>query len=147
MLLMAIVGGLSYGNIDLNIGDTQEEPNEGIWRSLKNSLRLATGSGVSLSAIIGSIIYILTNPFNGIIAGLFFFFAGFFPGIVVGGGFPVVQHFVLRVLLYFRENVPLNYPKLLNHAVYHIFLLRVGGGYIFIHRLLLDYLASRKPNV
>lgn len=96
----------------------------------------------------GWIISILTNSADGRIAGLLFLFAGLGAGIDLGGGFPAIQHFILRILLWRMESVPLmNYPKFLNRAVYHIFLLRVGSGYIFIHRLLLDYLASRNLSV
>jgi hypothetical protein len=59
------------------------------------------------------------------------------------GGFPVVQHAVLRVLLWIYEGVPLRYPDVMRRAEHHIFLRRVGSGFIFIHRLLLEHFASR----
>jgi hypothetical protein len=36
----------------------------------------------------------------------------------------------------------LNYVKFLDYAEERIFLRKIGGGYIFIHRLLQDYFAA-----
>ncbi|MFQ5409627.1 MAG: hypothetical protein ACE5FI_14555, partial [Anaerolineales bacterium] len=54
----------------------------------------------------------------------------------------VVKHYTLRVLLWRAGSVPGNVADFLDHAVELIFLRRVGDGYIFIHRLLLEYFAS-----
>jgi hypothetical protein len=64
------------------------------------------------------------------------------------GGSAYVQHFVLRFLLWCTRAVPFNYPRFLDYADSRILLRKVGGGYIFIHRLLLEYFASLegKPN-
>jgi DNA polymerase III delta prime subunit len=67
------------------------------------------------------------------------------PALAVGlscGGAAYVQHFVLRFLLWWARSVPFNYPRFLDYAAERIFLLKVGGGYIFIHRLLLEYFAD-----
>ena len=58
------------------------------------------------------------------------------------GGAAYVQHFVLRFLLWRARCVPFNYPRFLDYAVERILLRKVGGGYIFVHRLLLDYFAT-----
>lgn len=58
------------------------------------------------------------------------------------GGLDMIQHFVLRLILWYQGHTPRNYHKFLNYAVDHIFLQKVGGGYIFIHRLLLEHFAS-----
>jgi hypothetical protein len=36
----------------------------------------------------------------------------------------------------------LNYPPFLDYAAERILLRKAGGGYIFVHRLLLEYFAS-----
>jgi hypothetical protein len=38
--------------------------------------------------------------------------------------------------------MPWNYPRFLDYAAERILLRKVGGGYIFTHRLLLDYMAT-----
>ena len=67
------------------------------------------------------------------------------PALAVGlscGGAAYVQHFVLRFLLWCTRSTPFNYPRFLDYAAERILLRKVGGGYIFVHRLLLEYLAS-----
>jgi len=38
--------------------------------------------------------------------------------------------------------MPWNYPRFLDYAAKRILLRKVGGGYMFVHRLLLEYFAS-----
>jgi hypothetical protein len=54
------------------------------------------------------------------------------------GGLDVVQHYVLRLLLYLSGAIPWNYARFLDHCVERILMYRVGGGYIFYHGLLQD---------
>ena len=77
-------------------------------------------------------------------------------GLAVGlycGGAAYMQHFVLRFMLWCTRYIPFNYPRFLDYAAERILLRKVGGGYIFIHGLLLEYFASeeksdlRKPSV
>ncbi len=66
-------------------------------------------------------------------------------GLIIGlakGGFACIQHVILRLLLLRAGALPWNYPRFLDYAAERILLRKVGGGYIFIHRLLLDYFAS-----
>jgi hypothetical protein len=48
-------------------------------------------------------------------------------------------------MLWRNGSAPLNYVRFLDDAADHIFLRKVGGGYIFVHRLLLEYFASLEP--
>jgi len=67
------------------------------------------------------------------------------PALAVGlacGGAAFVQHFVLRCLLGCAGCIPFNYARFLDYAAERILLRKVGGGYIFIHRLLLEYFAG-----
>jgi hypothetical protein len=52
------------------------------------------------------------------------------------------RHYVLRVLLWRGRAIPRNYARFLDFASESILLRKVGGGYIFLHRLLLDYFAN-----
>src|SRR5207248_3403664 len=72
-------------------------------------------------------------------------FGGTINGLVVGltnGGIACLQHFTLRFLLWRSKCLPWNYPHFLYYAAEHLLLCKVGGGYIFLHRLLLDYFAD-----
>ena len=67
---------------------------------------------------------------------------GAISGLVVGlscGGAAYVEHFVLRFLLWCARCVPFNYPHFLDYATECMLLRKVGGGYIFMHRFLLEY--------
>jgi hypothetical protein len=66
---------------------------------------------------------------------------------LINGGFACVQHLVLRVLLWQTKRIPWNYPDFLDYAAGRILLRKVGGGYIFMHRLLLDYFASLETTI
>ncbi len=60
----------------------------------------------------------------------------------LNGGLSCLRHSVLRLLLWRAGSIPWNYPRFLDFAAEHILLRKVGGGYIFVHRLLLEYFAS-----
>jgi hypothetical protein len=61
-----------------------------------------------------------------------------------GGGLAVWRHSVIRFLLQRSRIFPGRAPQFLNDASARFLLRRVGGGYSFVHRLLLDHLASRE---
>jgi hypothetical protein len=61
------------------------------------------------------------------------------------GGLDVIQHLTLRAMLVRSGRVPGRYAAFLDHATRLIFLQKVGSGYIFVHRQLLDHLADAPP--
>jgi large-conductance mechanosensitive channel len=63
---------------------------------------------------------------------------------LIVGGTAVIQHSALRLILTLNNHAPLNYVRFLDHAAERILLRKVGGGYIFVHRMLLEYFASRE---
>jgi hypothetical protein len=62
------------------------------------------------------------------------------------GGLACIQHLVLRVLLWRSKALPWDLPRFLDYAAERILLRKVGGGYIFIHRLLLEYFVTLDDN-
>ena len=52
------------------------------------------------------------------------------------------EHLVLRLLLWKSGSAPLNYAAFLAHAKELLLLRQVGGGYVFVHRLLREYFIS-----
>ena len=73
-------------------------------------------------------------------------FVGLFVGLVVGlnaGGQACLKHLALRLLLVRSGSIPWNYVKFLDYAAERILLRKVGGGYTFLHRMLLEYFAVR----
>jgi hypothetical protein len=63
------------------------------------------------------------------------------------GGWPLLQHYVLRTLLCRTHTFPWHVQRFLDDARTRILLQRIGGGYSFTHRLLLDYFANLKGKV
>lgn len=64
------------------------------------------------------------------------------------GGLDVIQHYTLRFILYLKGYTPFNYVRFLDYAAEELnFLQKVGGGYIFIHRYLLEHFAAMKEPI
>lgn len=129
--------------------EVRTSPNQGIWRSARNAISvgaivvLAVGLPIGVvtrsawegykgigSLTIGLGIGVTIGSAFGIATGLFF------------GGLAFIQHFILRSILCHNGHIPWNYVRFLDHAADLIFLRKVGGGYIFVHRLLMEYFAS-----
>jgi len=162
-----MLGGLMFGligtlNACFNVQETRQrlEPNQGIHNSGRNALRLGllyalvfglllTLLGGLSGAIIGKLVGQFTfGLFGG--AGLGFVFGvsvGLSWGVWGYGGATVLKHYVLRLLLA-RQDIlpyPLSDKKLvafLDAMVDRILLRQAGGGYVFLHRLLLEYFAA-----
>lgn len=81
--------------------------------------------------------------FFGLLFGLLFAtFAGLIVGLLYGGS-TFIQHYTLRWLLYRQGSLPFrDLIPWLDHCCERLFLRRVGGGYIFIHRLLMEHFAA-----
>jgi hypothetical protein len=109
----------------------------GIGNGLGNAIR----DGISLLPWIG----LDKGLGDGWIVGLS---VGLSVGLLSGlwyGGFEVVKHYILRFMLWWNNDMPFNYIKFLDYAADRIFLQKVGGGYIFVHRLLMEHFADMYP--
>ncbi|NEO38024.1 MAG: NACHT domain-containing protein [Moorea sp. SIOASIH] len=155
--LNAPLFGLSVGIIGGPELETKTSPNQGIWKSAVNACKgwlffsvpfalLTFGVSLVITILEGftpeTLILLLFIP---IIALLSF---GMTIGLYVWlriGGITCIQHFSLRLSLYFDNCIPWNYARFLDYAADRIFLQKVGGGYIFIHRMLMEHFAEMKP--
>jgi len=152
-LAFGLAAGLAIGAFSgLTSGQVGKRmiPNQGIWQSAKNALRvglvvwLAVGLPIGLaSGLAWGLVY---GPDSGLTVGLTVGLTiGLAFGLAVGlffGGLASIQHFTLRFILYCNGYMPWSYARFLDYAAERIFLRKVGGGYIFVHRLLQDYFAS-----
>jgi hypothetical protein len=70
---------------------------------------------------------------------------GLLGGLLVGlalGGYTCLSHLALRLVLSHNSSLPLRLIPFLDYCAERIFLRKVGGGYIFVHRLLMEHFAS-----
>ena len=82
--------------------------------------------------------FLVTGLTVGLIVGLI-------SGLIIGlnrGGSAVIKHYALRLSLWLNGQTPFNLVGFLDHCTNLILLNKVGGGYIFIHRMLLEYFAA-----
>ncbi len=134
-----IVGMLGGGMAD-EIG-LKSRPNEGIWRSVRIAAQTGATGGLTISLCVWLIIR-LADPGYAVTLG---FGAGLIGGFIVSmayGGYAVLSHLVLRLILWYHGAAPWNYARFLDYAAERILLRKVGGGYIFVHRMLLEYFAN-----
>jgi hypothetical protein len=154
-LAIGLGGGLLVGLTGREVG-MRTAPNQGIRRSAQNALRVGLASALSGGVVIGiafgtSTGLSVADPDLRLFTGTAFGLAlGVAFGIVFGlaggtffGGLACIQHFLLRLLLLRNGHTPRHYAHFLDFATERIFLRKVGGGYIFIHRLLLEYFAEQ----
>ena len=63
------------------------------------------------------------------------------------GGLDFLAHYCLRFVLRRRGYIPRGYVRFLNYAATELgFLQKVGGGYVFMHRYLLEYFAGSEQS-
>ena len=147
MVLSGINGIFISGLIGKDIeNEKKTRPNIGIFKSAFYGALVGTARGLFMgfSGILLAIGSNTTVGANLSYTGCFFVWAIF--GVITGwlnyGGLTSFQHFTLRLLLWIDKLSPWNYTRFLDYATERVFLYKVGGGYMFIHRLPMDYFAS-----
>lgn len=144
ILLLGVVFGLVVGLIGgFRSADMQSKtrPNEGIRQSEKNAMIVGLGSCLVIVSVVGLVAGTAGELLAGLGVGLL---VGLVVALVVGltqGGKAVILHYILRAILTRTGRLPWRLVRFLNHCVDRILLRRVGGGYIFIHRLLQEHFA------
>jgi len=144
-LISAIFNGLSR-----EIIETKSAPNQGIWLSIRNAMFGGLVVGLICGFIVGLIAGITVGFSSGLndglyIVGVLWLIVGLILALIGAlwyGGLDVIQHYTLRLILVLQGHTPANYTRFLDYAVDRIFLQKVGGGYRFIHRLLLEHFAE-----
>jgi serine/threonine protein kinase len=159
-LVVAILSTITNQNLDDHV---RSRPNEGIRRSLLYALfGGAIGAFGSILAFILLDLYLMSvvGSFHGgnIIAGLrnglmHGWYLSLYSDLKIGligsllafllfGGLAWLQHGLLRLILWRTGELPLSPSHFLDYASRCVLLYKVGGGYIFVHRLLLEYFLS-----
>ncbi len=121
----------------------------GLKRSRHNGFRVGLAAAIGTlfltvltlctASLIGfSIPWLATLPW--IVGGVLFL--GLNAGLAYGG-FVILQYKCLRSMLYRLGLTPNEYVRFLDYAAERSLLRKVGGGYTFMHALLLDYFVKR----
>lgn len=146
-LLAGLVGGFTGRSVERKV-----HPNQGIQRSARHALIVGGGSSVTiwLLAVVAVGVSGSVEQVEGwdlvIVIGLIGLVFGMLIGPAIGlanGGYAYFSHAALRLVLGRTDVVPLAYVRFLDENAQRILLRKVGGGYSFIHRLLLDYFAKQ----
>jgi NACHT domain len=144
MLMIVLVSGFSGKQLTERL---MFSPNEGIKRSARNGLV----GGPLIGLLIGLLIVLFSGPFvepqsdvlGSVLRTELFF--GLFIGPLIGlflGLLAVAQHYTLRFWLWRARLFPWKAVSFLEDATSRVLLRRIGGGYSFTHRLLLEYFAN-----
>ena len=146
---MCLFAGGSAGALRIGlVRHHPSRPRHGIWRSARHGILY----GLILGGGIGSLAFGITHSLQfgfkfhvgfaialGISCGLnIWLFCS-----LINGGYALLQHYVLRSLLKKAGLTPGELPALLNIAVRCRLLCLVNSSFMFPHRWLLDYFASR----
>jgi hypothetical protein len=132
--IFGLVVGLSGGLVKFLTTEAVEarrRPNQGTSESAKSGFVAQL-----IFAQVGSWIDVPTYPapFFGPIVGSV--------GWLFSGGLFATRHVLVRLMLSWRGVAPLNYVSFLDYATERFFLHKVGGGYVFVHRTLMEYFVS-----
>jgi hypothetical protein len=154
LIVVSGVGGLVGGLAPQQLSDrTRLVPNEGTWRSGRRGLLLVLSAVIVMGVAAGLVFGVAGRSLLDLLYGwLFGMLLGSGAGAIFGVAFSRVggrtgiaaflQHFVLRFYLWRLKLLPWRLVDFLDEAAERVLLYRVGGNYIFVHRLLRDVLAE-----
>ncbi|HMG75696.1 MAG TPA: NACHT domain-containing protein [Pyrinomonadaceae bacterium] len=154
---VVLVGGFLVG---VAVGGLKKVSVEGRKMSFYEGLRLSAVStlriwmyvgllSVTVFWFYGSLRYLimgypLTNAMQAPLEPALFF--GLVLGLLIAfsySGLDIIYHITLRFVLSLRGRIPLRYVSFLNHLSEIKLLYRAGGGYLFVHPLVLQQLADQ----
>ena len=148
---LAPVLAVVFGLVRIDVVQPQPSPNQDIRRSLRNTLR-TTLRLLGLAALLGIILAVAWGiadrggTASGLAVGLIYGLVIILPLTLVvmltSGGAVVLQHYMLRGVLAARGVIPWRFEPFLEYAAERVLLRRVGGGYSFYHRSLMEYFAA-----
>lgn len=152
---LAAAVALTFGGLNSQIIETKSTVNQGIRLSLRNALLV--GSLFTIIYGICGLFFVIPivrsveneyfyhtdyDPLMGVGVGLGLGLSAGILGALWYGISDLIRHSILRLMLYVTGRTPLNYEGFLDYAQERIFVRKIGGSYIFIHRLLLEHFSK-----
>lgn len=149
---IGFVGGFKACKIERKV-----VPNQGIINSAKNMIiGAAIGSlviGIPLGLISADNSFhinglgVRASTINGLRDACLAMPLGAQVGGILAGGGVCIKHIILRIFIFLQGNAPCIYTRFLDYATERLFMQKVGGGYIFVHRMLLEHFSEMNtPN-
>ncbi|NEN97546.1 MAG: NACHT domain-containing protein [Moorea sp. SIO3I7] len=135
-LILGLVEGLSGAEIK-----TRNKPNQGIKESAKNIfiVSLISFPVTLLLCVLLSLVWVKNVELLSTL--IVAFGMAILMGFLVAGT-PVIQHFVLRFILWGSGSIPWDYAHFLSYATERRLIKQVGGRYRFIHDLLREHFST-----
>ena len=141
--------GLFFGGLKAGVKEMTLAPNQGIRLSARNAMYGAL-AGFAVAWIAAPVTFLALASFDDpewdSDALIFFTVGGGIVALAAAlwfGGLDVFQHYLLRFLLWCQGRLSWRCDRFLDYAATELgFLQKVGGGYMFIHRYLLEHFAA-----
>jgi hypothetical protein len=148
--LGVLLGSWVVGGRNFSLNDRRSEPNEGIRRSARNAISLGLYGGLAAGLVGATATALLGAGRSGLIVGFGAGMAGGLAGALVIGMMTGLatgisacsQHLAVRGSLVATGAAPWRYVSFLEAMAERLLLRRSGSAYLFVHRLLRDYLAD-----
>lgn len=134
MLSAAYISGVQKRELE-----TKLVPMQGIIRSFRNGLLGGIIWGTGTVVVFALLEQLQLFSWD---ASLVFIIGGTIVGFMYSGGLTCFQHFALRYVLWRTNRLPLRLVSFLDYASERVFLRKVGGGYKFVHRALMEHFAT-----
>ncbi len=151
IVISAALGGVLFGGLVGGVMskratvEARTVPNQGIRQSARNAALVGLLFGIIALAFNGALFGILAAMLaveGAVAAMLGWSLLTVLNSWLFFGGAAVVKHTLLRLILALNGHIPWNYARFLDYVAGRLLLRKVGGGYIFIHRLLLEHFAA-----
>lgn len=126
-----LISGVINGKVERRIA-----PNQGIYTSIKNGIAIGLISGFTAGMLISLSLGTRYGLLFGIIFGVNLF--------ILTGGITAFCHYNLRLILSYKDMILFDYINFLNYISKILLMKKVGGGYVFYHRMLMEHFANMK---
>ncbi len=143
-LVVALIASFTPGD-EVRTAEERTSPQQGIRSAIRRARGIGLAGGITGGLIAGLAagwVYglgLLPGVISGLIVGLV---VGLIAATASRDSRAVIRHYVLRSILHHYQHLPKDFARLLDYAVRLIILRRVGNGYIFVHRYLMEYFAG-----
>ena len=141
-LVVALIASFTPGD-EVRAAEEITSTRQGIRSATRRArtLGLVVGTnGGLIAALVAGLTYgLLPGVISGLIVGLML---GLIAATASRDSRAIIRHYVLRSILFHYQQIPRDFVRLLDYAVRLIILRRVGDGYIFVHRYLMEYFAG-----